>query len=158
MNATAVLIRRLYEASVFAHVPDPLLVPPARLIAYFHRASVFMYATFAVWGAVGSFVGVSPLLDPIDDLWQSVFSAAVFVVAFLATIGALFFPSLARLELFSSSSLVGMLCFYIIILLAIGKHDPAYGTVAVLMINLCVIPSTRVLFIYRAMIRHAEGR
>lgn len=154
------LLQRLYRGSVFAPL-DRELVAPALLISYFHRASVIIYAIYVGWAIITLLVGIPSITQVQGHIWQVAFSAFVGALSIPAAVGAAYFPKTAKLELYAASGFVGLIAFYVAILVGTGVSDvdilSRIGT-AVLVSSVAVVPATRCLFIYKGLVRTGVGR
>lgn len=153
-------IRRLYEASVFVPVSVRKIPTSEKvLVALFHRSAATLYFIYMLWAIVAASVSGNLLGLGWGDLFEEFFTFLVIPIAALSCIGATFFPRTGRLELFSASAFVALIVVYLLfMLLMVFMHG--YGQVDDFIISLSylVIPSARVMFVYRELMYVAGSR
>lgn len=127
------------------------------LSVLFHRSAVTLYLIYVMW-AVASLVIKWPLLDehPGETITE-LLSLFIIPLAGISLIGALYFPRMARLEMFSAGSFV-TLVFLFEIYGAVIFFGGNFETGANLILNTShlVIPIVRIVFIYLTLIKQAE--
>jgi hypothetical protein len=112
-----------------------------------------------MWGLLSISFKVQTISEALGHAPQIVFSALVLLISIPACLGAMFFPKLGRLELFSSSSLAMLLAVYnalILIDVFSGNVDRLVSFVIVL--STLVVPISRAAFIYRTLTKQAKGK
>lgn len=127
------------------------------LSVLFHRSAVTLYLIYILW-AFASLILRWPILDPHDgEIISELLSLFILPCAFVSLIGALYFPRLARLEMFSAGSFVTLVFLYEVYV-AVDFFGGNFSNGANLILNLShlVIPIVRIVFIYLTLIKQAE--
>lgn len=153
------VLRRIYKASVFSPITREL-VGVRLLVTLFHRGMAVLYFLFAVWGVASAVFGIPSLQQSQGHLWQFVYSLLVFAAAAPAMIGSTFFPRLARLEMYASSSFVSLIVFYIAQLFIGGvlSGDASRPITSILIATIAVFPILDVVFIYLTLVKGEQAR
>lgn len=148
---------KLRDSTVFWHV-GPYKHANERLAVYSHRGAALIYLIYAAWGILSIIGSVPSIAEALGHIPQIFFSFIMVLITIPAFVGASFFPRLARLELFSASSLAMALAVYeaIILLSAIGGDFTRWASV-VLISSTLIIPVTRIIFIYVTLIQSADS-
>lgn len=154
--------RRLLNLTVFA--PIERNAGADRILAVlFHRSAATVYFIYAVWGVV-SFRGIIPsILFTQGTFFQQLFSVAMVVAAVTGCVGATFFPKTGRTELFAGLAVASLLTYYVITLFFVGfgladlPMDVAKQAAAIYGASHLVLPIARSVFIFRTLIRTANG-
>ena len=152
------LIKRVFNATVFAPVSDPHSVSDT-LATLFHRSAATTYLIIAIWGVISWFVGLRTLSTLWGDPIQDSYSLLVTAAALIAFYGATFFPKHARTELMAASALVGLQVLYTASLgwyvLAIGDTLDTRIPLLILSMTTWVMPVARSVFVYRLLVSTA---
>lgn len=127
------------------------------LAVLFHRSAVTLYLIYFLWAVVALIASSPILIVGQSDLVSYLLSLFILPIASLCTIGALYFPRMARLEMYSAGSLASLVVIYevFVFISAIQGHPTADGFV--LNLSHLVIPVVRVVFIYLTLIKQADN-
>lgn len=151
-NRGVALVHHLVDLSIFRPLPvSPMGTGMSMndiLAILFHRAAATMYFIYALWGLFSLILGL-PTLNSIDGLdWQLVFSAAVLLTAIPAGLGCVFWPAMARTELYAGSSFVaGMLIYMYFTLQNLFTNNGGSWTSLILLLSIIVVPAARTVVI-----------
>lgn len=150
---------RLLKNTVFEPIADDWK-PDKVLAVLFHRSAATLYLIYFLWGSTSIVGSIPTLVNTQGDFFQIFFSILVACVSLLAFFGALRFPILARLEMFSAASLATLVLVYEIFLaFALFQGDRAgLGPAFVLSLSYLVVPTSRMVFIYVTLIKQAGGK
>lgn len=133
--------------------------PDKVLAVLYHRSAATLYLIYALWGVASVFGSIPTIVAAQGNLIQSFFSLLVAPISFTAFIGALYFPKLARLEMYCAASLVTLVVVYeIFVAIAFFQGNPPNGVGFILNLSHLVIPTSRIIFIYLTLIKQAEEK
>ena len=141
VDRTPHLMRRLAAASVWAQHGVPV---EDRRYRGLYRWVLPLTDVFFVWfGVAGWHNGIASVQDATSPTWQTWWSAALAVAAFLALVGVAF-PRLWALELIGKVPLVGLVSVYVVILIARGFEDSYVAATGGLVCILILLPVWRI--------------
>lgn len=133
--------------------------PDKVLAVLFHRSAATLYLIYFFWALSSIFWEIPSIILLQGDVVQIIFSIVVMPIAFCAFIGALYFPKLARLEMYAASSLVTLVVIYeIFIAWRFFLGDSDYGVSFILNLSHLVIPVSRIIFTYVTLVKQAGDR
>lgn len=137
-------------AKKFAHENE-------RIALVYHRSTVVIYAMLMAWSIASLNLSFPALLSGDVTAFTDWFSIYVIPASLLAMIGALYFPRLARLEMFASSALLGLVSVFLVLIAweAMTGDDSARRNLWI-DLALAVIPTSRVILIFRSLLRAAD--
>lgn len=143
--------------TVFAKLPKGAS-SDARITALTNRKAVVLYFLFFVWGVITAITNIPTITTATSDLYQLLFSSSVAIISWPALIGALFFPKLGRIELYSSIALICLIGTYLFFVLqsSIVNTDLAQFSSFILICSTLIIPVGRCIFIFRQLLRKGE--
>lgn len=130
------------------------------LSVLFHRSAVTLYLIYVLWAAASLVLRWPPLHaggTDIGEIIAELLSLFILPLAGISLLGALYFPKLARLEMFSAGSFVTLVFLYEVYV-AIDVFTGNFDNAANLILNTShlVIPIVRIVFIYLTLIKQAE--
>lgn len=148
------VFRRL-PATVFARVNNGGN-SEAILAITFHRAAVFLYGLYFLWGFAAA-VDVIPTMEAVSgSLFHDAFALVVTVSAGVACLGALLFPRFAVATMIAEFSLSSLIVVYLIILgVAAVRGDTGAWASAMFGATHVVLPVARAVFVYRTLVRQS---
>lgn len=128
------------------------------LATLFHRTAVTLYGIYFAWGCVSLFAGIPSLRMEAGIEFQLLFSALIALLAPLAAAGALWFPKHGRMELFFGAALATSIAIYLAFQ-AQAAFSGDFGRLANFVLNLAhiVVPTARAVFVYKTLVRRANG-
>jgi len=148
-------MRKLISNTVFNPI-GPDWKPDKVLAVLFHRSAATLYLIYALWSVAAIFGSIPSIVQLQGDLVQDFFSLLVAPIAFAAFVGAVYFPKLARLEMYTAASLVTLVFVYeIFVAITFFQGDPSKGVGFILNLSHLVIPTARIIFIYVTLIKQA---
>jgi len=148
-------VHKFISKTVFNPIGKEWL-PDKVLAVLFHRSAATLYLIYSAWGVAAIFGSIPTIINFQGDTAQTFFSLLIAPISFLAFIGALYFPKLARLEMYSASSLVTLVAIYeFFVGYAFLQGDGPHGVAFILNLSHLVIPISRIIFIYVTLIKQA---
>jgi len=122
-----------------------------------HRTAFSVYSIFTLWGILAA-------IDAIPHIGQgnpyvNFFGFFVAPIAATAAFGALYFPRHGRLEMYAASALVPLIVAYLIFISG-NAFAGDIDAIRNLVLNSAhlVLPSAKVVYIYKTLIKNAEDR
>lgn len=141
----------IVSQSVFgATLDQPILL---RLVAWFNRATVCLYLLYAAWGLVATMNAIPSVNSVATNQFQLTWTLCIAITAAASGLAATWFPRLAKLEMYTAGSLIGLVLFYTAVLgwRWLGQGDPGAAAAFILSWTYTLVPAVRVGFIFRAL-------
>lgn len=135
------ILRRVFRASVWHR--DGVRPEDRRFRGIFRYVLPLTDILFVVFGAVGWHNGIRSVEQVAGDEWQTWWSLALAVSAFVALVGVAF-PRLWFVELAGKIPLIALVTLYMWVLVARGLDDPKVLATAGLIMILILLPIWRV--------------
>lgn len=150
------LAQALVNKSVFRRIP-PGTTMNEILAVCFHRFAATIYLFYVLWAVVSLVDGIPSIISTQGDLFQVIFSSLVLITAIGACIGVVFWPKLARMELFASTSFSGLVVIYLYnVLMALLDGTSKNWATFILIFSLLVLPVCRIVIMIIFLLRQAK--
>ena len=150
-------VHRTVTRSVFRRLPRGSSMDSV-LAMMFHRLSATLYFIYAVWAVVAVIAGIPSLVTANGTQWQTLFSIAVFIFALPSCIGATFWPTFARLELYSGVLFTTLLFIYIFFLVGNALYHEGSWSGLVIIASVLVVPLVRLLIVCMFLLEQTNER
>lgn len=137
----------------YSHVNEKIAV-------FYHRATVVMYSLFLAWGLVALKIDWPNFFTNEVTTFINLFAIATIPASALAAFGALYFPRLARLEMFAAGALCGLIIAFLSLVFweSYIQGSESASRSFWIDLTLIVIPLSRVLLIFGSLIRAADRK
>lgn len=151
----------IFGRSVFQRIPENTAMNDI-LAILFHRLAATVYLPYFIWAALATFSVLGSFKEqmPHDQVYLALFVVAVLVTSGASCFGATFWPRLARLELFTGASFVGLLVFYLGFALVDIFNNPIPSDIRianwVLLLSILVLPICRTIVVVLLLLRQAK--
>lgn len=150
-------MRNIINKSVFKRLPKGASMEMT-LAIYFHRLSATLYFIYSVWAVIAIFGGIPSLVQANGEQWQVIFSMAALVCTAPATFGATFWPSFARLEMFSGVAFAMLMALYVLVLLRSALFEGGPWAAVVIISSVGVMPICRDVIVVKFLLDQVEDR
>lgn len=155
-------MRRILSRSVFKPMPRGMAMNDV-LAILFHRSAATVYMLYALW-AIVSFIPAPNTASPVTTeelgymIGRVIFPLVVLILSTISGIGAIFWPVMARVELFAGSAFCASLLIYSVLTIGRAIEGTSSWSSVVLIFAVIVLPVARTVIVYLFLVRQAEER